>query len=85
MTNLHLDKEQLIDDVRRAIGERDQANERCDERTARYRELAESRDYGDRVLPGYDEDLWFDEAVNEDVRGLRDLGDSALLCFASIH
>ena len=74
-------RDQLIGDLRQAIGERDQANERCVERTARYLELAESSAYGDRALPPYDEDLWFEEAVNEDVRGLRDRGDFALLRF----
>lgn len=46
-----------------------------------YLELAESSKYGGAPLPRYDEDLWFDEAVNEDVRGLRDRSDVALLRF----
>lgn len=64
-----------------AIGERDQKNQRSDERVDRYRELAERAEYGDAALPIYDEDLWFEEAVNEDVRGLRDRSDFALLRF----
>ena len=74
-------QDQLIVALRQAIGERDQANKRRDERTARYLQLSESVEYGDTRLPLYDEDLWFDEAVNEDVRGLRDRGDAALLRF----
>ena len=74
-------KEDLIVALSRAIGEHDQANERRDERTARYLDLAESAEYGDTSLPRYDEDLWFDEAVNEDVRGFRDRSDAALLRF----
>lgn len=74
-------QKQLTARLDRAIGERDQANERVDERIARYRELAETAEFGDTKLPLYDEDSWFDSAVNEDVRGLRDRSDNALLRF----
>ena len=74
-------RDRLIAALRDAIGERDQANERHEERIDRYLELAASAEYGDRPLPRYDEDLWFDQAVNEHVRGLRDRGDAALLRF----
>ena len=74
-------QDELTNALSGAIGERDQANERRDERTDRYLELAESAEYGDTSLPHYDEDLWFDEAVNEHVRGLRDRSDVALLRF----
>ena len=75
---------ELLGDLRWAIGERDQANQWRDERTARYLDLSQRVEYGDQTLPHYDEDLWFDEAVNEDVRGLRDRGDAALLRFDPI-
>ena len=74
-------QDELVDDLNLAIGERDQTNERRGERTERYLALAESAEYGDTSLPQYDEDLWFDEAVNEHVRGLRDRSDTALLRF----
>lgn len=74
-------QDELTADLSVAIGERDQANDRCEERTERYLDLARRAEYGDTPLPRYDEDLWFDEAVNEDVRGLRDRGDAALLRF----
>ena len=74
-------QDQLTVDLNEAIGERDQANERCDERTERYLVLAESAEYSDASLPRYDENLWFDEAVNEKVRGFRDRGDATLLRF----
>ena len=35
--------------------------------------------YGGTGLPLYDEDLWFEQAVKENVRGLRDRGDNVLL------
>ncbi len=75
---------ELTQDLRTAIGERDQANERQDERIARYCDLAQHVEYGDQSLPYYDEELWFDEAVNEHVRGLRDRGDIALLRYDPI-
>jgi hypothetical protein len=45
-------------------------------RIKRYIKLAAEADYGDFVLPEYDHDLWFEEAVNEHVRGLRDRSDN---------
>ncbi len=74
-------KRQLKADLDRAIGGRDQSNEYSNERIERYRELARLAPYGDTEIPAYDEDDWFDEAVNEDVRGLRDRGDNMLLRF----
>ncbi len=72
---------ELVDDLDQAIGERDQTNGWREERTERYLDLARGAAYGGETLPRYDEDLWFDEAVNENVRGLRDRGDPALLRF----
>ena len=68
----------LVKDLDGVIGERDQSNERRDERIARYIELSNTADYGDTEVREYDEDRWLHEAVNEDVRGLRDKSDSRL-------
>jgi hypothetical protein len=65
-------------DLDDAIGERDQENRRSEERIVRYRQLALSDEYGGKELPVYDEDLWMDDAVAENVRGLRDRSDSRL-------
>lgn len=62
----------LRNDLGWAIGDRDDANRLRKTRIARYKELALRPAYGGTALPDYDEDQWFDEAVNEDVRGLRD-------------
>lgn len=69
---------QLVDDLGKAIGERDQSNEKAKERIARYRKLSATAVYGDAELEKYDDDKWLDEAVNEKVRGLRDKSDSML-------
>lgn len=69
---------QLIEALGKAIGERDQTNGQCNERIARYRELSEMADFGDRKLEVYDEDKWIEEAIKEKVRGLRDRSDITL-------
>ncbi len=76
-----MEKEKLLTDLSEAIGERDQTNERREERIGRYLKLAEKADYGDTKLPLYDEDLWFELSVKEDVRGLQDRSDVKLLRF----
>ena len=81
MRNFHRNETSLSVICAKRSANATKANERREERTARYMDLAENSEYGDNALPRYDEDLWFDEAVNEDVRGLRDRGDSALLRF----
>lgn len=63
---------QLRNDLDSDIGPRDQNNLLQGERMARYHQRAETREYGATPLPEYDADLWFDEAVNETVRGLTD-------------
>jgi len=65
----------LKKDLDNCIGERDQANEYREERIARYKELAETREYGMGQIAEYDEDRWLEQAVNEKVRGLRDRSD----------
>jgi hypothetical protein len=72
---------ELVDDLDEAIGERDQSNKKSDERIARYRQLSSTADYGDRELPEYDVDLWLEQALNENVRGLRDRSDFTLARF----
>ena len=57
---------------------RDQGNLYREERIGRYRELAERAGYGDRALPEYDPDLWLEDAIHENVRGLRDRSDFTL-------
>lgn len=69
---------QLVEDLGKAIGERDQTNAQSDERIARYRELSETADFGDRKLEVYDDDKWLEEALKEKVRGLRDRSDFTL-------
>lgn len=68
-------------DLNKAIGDRDQSNDYKEERIARYRDLAATAPYLDTPLAEYDEHLWFEDAVNEKVRGLQDRSDSKLLRF----
>jgi len=74
-------KRKLRRDLDRAIGDQDPENKYRAERIARYRELAQSAEYGDREVPIYDADEWFEAAENENVRGIRDRGDSMLQRF----
>jgi hypothetical protein len=74
--SLNADRMQLIKGLRAAIGEIDQSNANKKVRIERYKELSQ------RMLkyemPEYDEYAWFEDAVNEKVRGLRDKSDSRL-------
>jgi hypothetical protein len=72
-------QDSLTNDLNEAIGDPDQSNERRSERVDRYKRLAQKAEYGDRELPEYNEDDWFDDAVNEHVRGLRDRSEGSLL------
>jgi hypothetical protein len=69
---------ELMSELGDAIGERDQRNANVKERIARYRQLSAQAGYGDRELPEYDDDKWLDEALKEEVRGLRDRSDFTL-------
>jgi hypothetical protein len=69
---------ELLTDLDEAIGGRDQTNENKKERIARYCELSLQPDYGDTKLPKYDDDRWIEDALNENVRGLRDRSDFSL-------
>jgi hypothetical protein len=68
----------LKDDLGRCIGAPDPEDEMAGMRIARYSVLSLSQEYGGQEMPPYDADRWMDEAVNEDVRGLRDRGDFPL-------
>jgi len=70
--------DQLRKDLGKAVGERDQVNERRNERIQRYLELSDTVDYGGGALDKYDPDDWFDAAIKEDVRGIRDRWNSHL-------
>lgn len=70
--------EVLVADILLAIGATDPGNKYVRERTARYIQLTSKPQYGGVALSEYDPDLWFDEAVNEEVRGLRDRSDMSL-------
>ncbi|MFC1884546.1 DUF6765 family protein [Thermodesulfobacteriota bacterium] len=73
---LNADRMQLIKGLRSAIGEIDQSNANRKVRIERYKEL--SQQMLGYEIPEYDEYAWFEEAVNENVRGLRDKSDSFL-------
>jgi hypothetical protein len=66
----------LIKGLRSAIGEVDQSNANKKVRIERYKELSQRMLGYD--IPEYDEYAWFEQAVNEKVRGLRDTSDSSL-------
>ncbi len=51
-----------------------------EERLSRYRALAAQVTYGGRDIPPYDPDRWMDEALHEQVHGLRDRSDFILSC-----
>lgn len=71
-------KNELVKDLGKAIGDRDQSNSYQSERIARYRELSTQTDYGAAEIPEYDCDKWLDAALDENVRGLRDRSDFTL-------
>lgn len=62
----------LCDDLREDIGDRDQSNKFKESRIARYKKRAELVEYGDARLLDFDDDEWFDDVINENVRGLKD-------------
>jgi hypothetical protein len=74
--SLNADRMQLIKGLRSAIGEVDQTNANKKVRIERYMELSQRMLGYD--IPEYDEYAWFEETVNEKVRGLRDTSDSSL-------
>ena len=74
--SLNADRMNLIKGLRSAIGEVDPSNANKQVRIERYKELSQRMLGCD--IPEYDEYAWFEEAVNEKVRGLRDTSDSSL-------
>jgi hypothetical protein len=72
--SLNADRMLLIKGLRSAIGEIDQSNANKTVRIERYKELSQ-RMLGYEI-PEYDEYAWFEVAINEKVRGLRDKSDS---------
>lgn len=70
---LNAEKTNLIKRLSNAIGETDQTNDNKKVRIERYKELSQKMlGFG---IPEYDEYTWFEGAVNENVRGLRDKSD----------
>ena len=69
---------ELTADLDRAIGTKDPSNDFSKQRITRYEELAQRKPYGQEAMKPYDPDDWMDQAVNEDVRGLRDRSDFSL-------
>ena len=73
--SLQKDAVDLVGDLSEAIGGRDQENRNEKSRIEKYQKLSERAAYGDKRLKTYDAYEWFEDAVNEDVRGLRDHSD----------
>lgn len=73
---IKLDEDGLAKHLSEAIGDRDPTNERKSTRVARYKALAQTAAYGSAPLPEYDDCVWFEAAVKEEVRGLRDRSDT---------
>ena len=71
-------KKELVKDLGKAIGDRDQNNSCRLERIVRYREVSARNGYGAMDIPEYDSDRWLAAALDEDVRGLRDRSDFTL-------
>jgi len=65
-------KTALRSSLDKAINRNDQANQYQKERIERYKELAENEQFGETRLEEYNPELWFDEAVSEEVKGFRD-------------
>lgn len=69
---------ELITDLDKNIGGCDQANARTTERIGRYEMASLKACYGGSRITPYDSESWFEEVVNENVRGLRDKSDFSL-------
>ena len=73
---LEADRQELLQGLNEAIGEIDQDNKNEKARIEKYKTLSE--EMNGFPIPEYDEFEWFEEAVNEKVRGLRDRSDEFL-------
>jgi hypothetical protein len=74
--SLNSDRMSLIKQLRGAIGGTDQHNDNVKARIEKYKEVSQKMLGFD--IPAYDEYVWFENAVNEQVRGLRDKSDNFL-------
>lgn len=77
--------EKLRNDLFQIMFERDPNDKLKATRIERCIHLAQTNEYGAESLTPYNPDLWFEEAVNENVRGLRDRDEAnhfALKVFA---
>lgn len=68
----------LKEDFDRCIGGPDPTNAHETRRNSLYRKLSLAPEYGGQEMEPYDTHRWMDDAVNEDVRGLRDRADTFL-------
>ncbi len=73
---LDAERKELIKGLDKAIGEVDQKNQNDKARIEKYKTLSQEK-IGYEI-PEYDEYEWFEEAINEKVRGLRDRSDKYL-------
>lgn len=67
---------ELRNNLSQVMFERDPNNHLKTARIERCLDLAQQISYGAEELPDYDADLWFEEVVIENVRGLRDRNES---------
>lgn len=67
---------ELDKDLSNIMGERDAGNKLVDERIARCIKLSKTDAYGKSELLEYDHNIWFEEAINESIRGLVDRKNS---------
>ncbi len=68
---LNMDREGLVKDISKAIGEKDQKNKYKKERIKRYKKLSLKEEYGKKELKDYDIYKWMDQIVNENIKFFR--------------
>lgn len=69
---LNQETQQLKRTLDQVIGQEDPKNMFFADRLQRYLALSEQPDYGDRTIPLFDSDLWFNQAVTHKVKGFSD-------------
>lgn len=72
ISHIQQESKSLIKDISDSIGLIDQSNENEKERINRYISLSIKDEYGATELEKYEKDIWFDEVVNEQIKGIRD-------------
>lgn len=82
---INKDKEELVQNLFQCIGKPDNTNRYSKLRIERYKRLAQNSLYGGVDLKEYDEYSWMDEAVNEDIRGIRDRSKSIFAKFLPVN